>query len=63
MASVSESQRRSLGYLPLAARLQRYRGKDKTCQRTFHDLTDTLLDDSQRPVMHWRLATFLRCLS
>jgi len=44
-------------------RLQRYRCKEKTCKRTFNDLTGTLLDGSKRSVMHWMLATFLLCLS
>ena len=34
-----------------------------TCQRTFNDLTGTLLDGSKRSLMHWILATFLLCLS
>jgi transposase-like protein len=33
------------------------------CQRTFNDLTDTLLHRSQRPLSYWILATFLLCLS
>ncbi len=44
-------------------RLKRYRWKEQACQRTFHDLTGTLLDGSKRSVMHWRLTTFLLCLS
>lgn len=51
------------GTSPYPPGLQRDRAQDKTCQRTFHDLTGTLLDGSQRPVRHWRLATLLRCLS
>jgi transposase-like protein len=43
--------------------LKRYRYKEKTCKRTFNDLTGTLLDGSKRSVMHWILATFLLCLS
>src|SRR5262247_4491742 len=43
--------------------LQRYRCKEKTCKRTFNDLTGTLLDGSKRSVMPWILATFLLCLS
>src|SRR5215468_236053 len=43
--------------------LKRYRCKEKSCKRTFHDLTGTLLDGSKRSVMHWILATFLLCLS
>ena len=43
--------------------LKRYRCKEKGCQRTFNDLTGTLLDGSKRSVMHWILATFLLCLS
>jgi transposase len=43
--------------------LKRYRCKEKTCKRTFNDLTGTLLDGSKRSVMHWILATFLLCLS
>ena len=39
--------------------LQRYRCKEKGCQRTFNDLTGTLLDGSQRSLMHGILATFL----
>ena len=43
--------------------LQRYRCKEQACQRPFNALTGTLLDGSQRSVMHWILATFLLCLS
>src|SRR5919106_5809560 len=43
--------------------LKRYRCKDKGCQRTFNDLTGTLLDGSKRSLSHWILATFLLCLS
>jgi len=43
--------------------LKRYRCKEKSCKRTFNDLTGTLLDGSKRSVMHWILATFLLCLS
>jgi transposase-like protein len=43
--------------------LQRYRWKEKDCNRTCNDLTGTLLDGSQRSLMHWMLATFLLCLS
>src|SRR4030095_4022161 len=43
--------------------LQRYRCIEKEGQRTFNDLTGTLLDGSKRSVMHWMLATFLVCLS
>jgi len=43
--------------------LQRYRGKAQGCKRTCNDLTGTLLDGSQRSVMHWVLATCLLCLS
>lgn len=43
--------------------LKRYRCKEKTCKRTFNDLTGTLLDGSKRSVMHWILATFLLCLA
>jgi transposase-like protein len=43
--------------------LKRYRCKEKTCKRTFNDLTRTLLDGSKRSVMPWILATFLLCLS
>jgi len=43
--------------------LKRYRCKAQGCQRTFNDLTGTLLDGSQRSVMHWMLATFLLCLA
>ena len=37
--------------------LKRYRCKEKGCQRTFNDLTSTLLDGSKRSLMHWILAT------
>jgi transposase-like protein len=43
--------------------LQRYRCKETGCQRTFNDLTGTLLDGSKRSPAHWILATFLLCLS
>src|SRR5918996_1132969 len=43
--------------------LKRYRCKAKDCQRTFNDLTGTLLDGSKRSLMHWILATFLLCLA
>jgi transposase-like protein len=43
--------------------LKRYRCKETGCQRTFNDLTGTLLDGSKRSVMHWILSTFLLCLS
>jgi transposase-like protein len=33
------------------------------CQRTFNDLTDTLLHQSKRSLPYWILATFLLCLS
>jgi transposase-like protein len=33
------------------------------CQRTFNDLTDTLLHQSKRLLASWMLATFLLCLS
>jgi transposase len=33
------------------------------CQRTFNDLTHTLLHRSKRSLPHWILATFLLCLS
>src|SRR5262245_58177364 len=33
------------------------------CQRTFNDLTNTLLHQSRRSLPHWILATFLLCLS
>ena len=33
------------------------------CQRTFNDLTNTLLHQSQRSLASWILATFLLCLS
>jgi transposase-like protein len=39
--------------------LQRYRGKEQDCQRTFNDLTGTRLDGSKRSVMHGILATVL----
>jgi transposase-like protein len=43
--------------------LKRYRCKETGCQRTFNDLTGTLLDGSKRSPAHWILATFLLCLS
>jgi transposase-like protein len=43
--------------------LQRYRCKEQGCTRTFHDLTATLLHQSQRSLSHWMLATFLLCLA
>jgi transposase len=33
------------------------------CQRTFNDLTNTLLHQSKRSLPHWILATFLLCLA
>src|SRR5262245_15106930 len=33
------------------------------CKRTFNDLTNTLLHQSQRSLPHWILATFLLCLA
>ena len=33
------------------------------CQRTFNDLTETLLHQSKRSLAYWILATFLLCLS
>jgi len=33
------------------------------CQRTFNDLTNTLLHQSKRSLAYWILATFLLCLS
>ena len=33
------------------------------CERTFNDLTATLLHQSQRPLSYWILATFLLCLA
>ena len=41
--------------------LKRYRCK--ACRRTFHELTQTLFDQSKRSLAHWILATFLLCLS
>jgi transposase-like protein len=35
----------------------------KGCQRTFNDLTNTLLAQSKRSLVYWILATFLLCLS
>jgi transposase-like protein len=35
----------------------------KGCQRTFNDLTNTLLAQSKRSLVYWLLATFLLCLS
>ncbi|MDH3601225.1 MAG: hypothetical protein OEU26_16520 [Candidatus Tectomicrobia bacterium] len=43
--------------------LKRYRCKEKGCQRTFHDLTGTLLDCSKRSLSHWILSPFLLFLS
>jgi transposase-like protein len=43
--------------------LQRSRGKEQGCTRTFNDRTGTRLDGSKRSVMHGILATFLLCLS
>src|SRR5262245_9560615 len=43
--------------------LQRYRGKEQGCKRTFNDLTGTRLDGSKRSLAHWLLATFLLCLA
>ena len=43
--------------------LKRYRWKEKTCTRTFNDLTGTVLDNSKRSRSHWIFATFLLCLS
>jgi transposase-like protein len=40
---------------------KRYRCKH--CERTFNDLTKTLLSQSKRSLPHWILATFLLCLS
>jgi transposase-like protein len=34
----------------------------KGCQRTFNDLTNTLLAQSERSLVYWILATFLLCL-
>lgn len=33
------------------------------CQRTFNDLTNTLMHQSKRSLPHWILATFLLCLA
>ena len=33
------------------------------CQRTYNDLTSTLLHQSRRSCVYWILATFLLCLS
>jgi transposase-like protein len=33
------------------------------CKRTFNDLTNTVLHQSQRSLPHWILATFLLCLA
>jgi transposase-like protein len=33
------------------------------CQRTFNDLTDTLLHQSKQSLSYWILATFLLCLT
>ena len=35
----------------------------KGCQRTFNDLTNTLLAQSKRSLVYWILATFLLCLA
>jgi transposase-like protein len=40
---------------------QRYRCRD--CERTFNDLTGTLMHQSKRSLPHWILATFLLCLT
>ena len=34
-----------------------------SCKRTFNDLTNTLMHQSQRPLAYWILATFLLCLA
>jgi transposase-like protein len=34
-----------------------------SCKRTFNDLTNTLLHQSNRPLSYWILATFLLCLA
>jgi transposase-like protein len=33
------------------------------CERTFNDLTNTMMHQSKRSLPHWMLATFLLCLS
>src|SRR5262245_26289153 len=43
--------------------LRRYRCKEQDCERTFNDLTVTLLDGSNGSLAHWILATFLLCLA
>ena len=43
--------------------LKRHRCKNKTCGRTFNDLTLTCLSHSKLSLCHWILATFLLCLS
>jgi hypothetical protein len=64
MPQMSEPPRGSLGDRALPARtVQRYRGQEQACKRTFSDLTGTLLDGSKRSRAHWMLATFLLCLA
>jgi hypothetical protein len=43
--------------------LQCDRWKEQAYKRTFHDLTGTLLDGSQRSLTPWLLVTWLLCLS
>ena len=50
-----------MGELPLPTGCKRYWCHG--CQRTFNDLTNTLLHQSKRSLSHWVLATFLLCLS
>src|SRR5215831_1555230 len=61
MSSVPEPRRRSLGtyhYRPGCKRSWCH-----GCQRTFNDLTHTVLHQSRRSCAYWMLATFLLCLS
>jgi ISXO2-like transposase domain len=61
MSPVPEPRRWALGYVPLRPGCKRYWCKG--CQRTFNDLTNTLLAQSKRSLVDWILATFLLCLS
>jgi hypothetical protein len=56
-----EPPHRTLGPLPLPPGCRRY--WYHSCKRTFNDLTDTLVHQSQRPLASWILATFLLCLA
>ena len=61
MPSVPEPGRRSLGTYHYRPGCKRYWCNG--CQRTFNDLTHTLLHQSRRSFAYWILATFLLCLS